>query len=305
MKLKLCLSVFAVLSLTACSIIPPDSKVEPKEFDNTKSYALNVANQTALTLPYYYGRTYSSPLRDFTEEERSEAAEAFEKQSNAGSLLGLAGISVLTGNFTGAAMTAGASGLTALTTSKHIASKQTWIIAVDKSKFNTKMDAQKFILNSIDKAVNSELSQYGDVKMNSLFKHYPTLKTYMVKINGEWVNTGIHIQDQDYDKDFLQEMKTNINGKEIDSYTYGFNAEISNVLTTLVTPPMPQIMSYTDKNVTFDEVVEGVSKRLPQGFYLYYPPFPTLKDVKKSYINTQNPLPTIYTQGKKYEFIKP
>lgn len=187
MKLKLCLSVFAVLSLTACSIIPPDSKVEPKEFDNTKSYALNVANQTALTLPYYYGRTYSSPLRDFTEEERNEAAEAFVKQSNAGSLLGLAGISVLTGNFTGAAMTAGASGLTALTTSKHIASKPTWIIAIDKSKFSSKLEAQKYILNTLDDAVISELSKFGEIKEEQAFKNFPTWKTYLVTQVSEFI----------------------------------------------------------------------------------------------------------------------
>ena len=286
-------------------MIPPESKVEPKEFDNSKSYALNIANQTALTLPYYYGRTYTSPLRDFTEEERSEAAEAFEKQSNAGSMLGLAGISVLTGNFMGAAMTAGASGLTALTTSKHIASKPTWIIAVEKAKFNSDMDAQKYILNTLDDAVVNELSMFGEIKKEQAFEHFPTWKTYLVNINGEWIRSGFNIQRSDITQSLLTERRVYIGGKLTDAYTYGYGTEIDNINTTLVTAPLPTLIAMKTKKHKFDEILKGITSKLPQGFNVYYTPFPMILQDGKFYIDKENPLPTIYTQGKKYEFIKP
>ncbi|MGO3799796.1 MAG: hypothetical protein ACTJHE_11120 [Vibrio casei] len=305
MKIKLCLSAATLISLTACSLIPPDSKVEPTPFDDSKSYALNVASQTALTLPYYYGRTYSSPLRDFTDEERKEASEAFEKQSNAGSMLGLAGVSVLTGNFMGAAMTAGSSGLIAVTTSKHIASKPTWIIAVEKSKFTSELEAQKYIVNTIEDAVVTELSKFGEVKEEQAFKNHPNWRTYLVKINDEWIRSGFNFWSNADAKLLLTERQVYINGKLTDAYTYGYGTEIDNLNTTLVTAPLPTLIAVKSKTHKFNEIVKGITSTLPVGFNIYYTPHPMVLQDKKYYIDRESTLPSIYSQGNKYEFLKP
>lgn len=300
-------SLALALPLIAMFGCQSTKSIEAQPFVNTNSYALNVANQTALTKPYSFGlNTYQSPLKDFTEADRNDATEEFKKKSNAGSMFGLSVITAISGNPMLALGGAGASGLIAMTTDKHIASKPTWIISVEKSRFSSKLEAQKFIISSIKTATINELEKYGEVKQEQAFKNKPNWETFLVKIDGQWIRSGLNIQSESVSTDLLTERKVLLDGEMVDAYTYGYGTELSALSTTLVTAPLPSLIARTvgEKSV-FDDVVNGITKALPDGFYIYYTPFPYVSQDGKNYINTANVLPTIYTQGKKYEFIKP
>ncbi|MGO2405982.1 MAG: hypothetical protein ACTH6E_12020, partial [Vibrio litoralis] len=101
----------------------------------------------------------------------------------------------------------------------------------------------------------------------------------------------------------LTERKVLLDGKLVEAYTYGYGTEISTLYTTLVTAPLPSLIARTvgDKGV-FDVVISGIPKVLPDGFYIYYTPFPYVSQDGKNYINTANALPTIYTQGENTNF---
>ncbi|MBD1575370.1 hypothetical protein HC723_02730 [Vibrio sp. S11_S32] len=299
MNIKLIISMIPIMTILGCS---SPQVIEPQPFSSENSYAYNIANQTVLTKEY---KGKKSPLRDFSLEDKKDVKDAFDKQSNADSMLGLSLVTLLSGNPMLALGGAGTSGLMAISNSKHISSNQTWLIALNKNDFSNELEAQKFILNIISNSVTLELSKYGEVKLKSPFKDYPSLKVFMVNMNGEWVRTSIYIQDGSLKKSFLTEEKTNINGKLTDSYVFGFNGEITDIHTTLVSAPTPNILNHKDKSIKFDNIVSNITKDLPKGFYIYYPPFPKLRYEGENYINTLNPLPTIYTQGKKYEFLKP
>ena len=58
-------------------------------------------------------------------------------------------------------------------------------------------------------------------------------------------------------------------------------------------------------NININKVLLDITKLLPEGFYLYIPSFPHYRYKGKIYTQTDFVVPAIYTQGKKYEFIKP
>ncbi|WP_153447680.1 hypothetical protein [Vibrio algicola] len=304
MNIKLIISMIPIMTILGCS---SPQVIEPQPFSSENSYAYNIANQTALTKPYSFGiKTYDSPLKDFTLEEKEAANQVFNKKSNAGSMLSLSLITALSGNPMLALGGAGTSGLLAMTNSQHIASKPTWIISVKKSDFGSKLEAQKFIINNIKTATINELEKYGEVKQEQAFKNHPNWETFVVKIDGQWIRSGLNIQSESVSTDLLTERKVLRDGKMVDAYTYGYGAEISNLNTTLVTVPLPILIARKmGEEQDFDQIINSITTKLPKGFYLYYIPFPTVKQGDQYYINTLNPLPTIYTQGKKYEFLKP
>lgn len=300
-------STFLLTVLMGCSLIPPSVEITPQPFDVNSSYAFNIANQTALTKPYYYGKTYSSPLKDFSQEDKDKAVEAFNKESNAGSMLGLAVVTAVSGDPMLGLGGIGASGLIAITHSKHIASKPTWIIAVEKSQFESKAEAQKFIIKSIKTAMITEVEKYGEVKIEQPNKNFPNWNQLLVKIDEEWVPAGFGFQSENVTAELLTERKVLLNGTEVEAYTYGYGTEIDNLRTTLATAPNPYLIyKKVGDDAEFDHVIHRLTQQLPLGFNLYYPPYPKVQfEPGKYYINIKNPLPTIYTQGNKYEFIKP
>ncbi|WJG24711.1 hypothetical protein [Vibrio furnissii] len=281
-------------ALSGCVAKP--EPVNPVPFSDKNSYALNIANQTILTRD-------KSPLRDFSKEEESEIKYAIGRSRNGGdtSLL-FGGLKLLTLDLTGLIDVAGGA-VSNLADTDHAAGSAHWIIEVDSSLFANELEAQSYILERIDFASKKALSQYGETKKKNVRDGY---SVYFVNTNGEEYNMGgFHL---DKPKSGLLTLR---NGsidqqREGQYYTYGVSQNdyyLKNMLAKTTTPLMYSVEMKRD--IDLREYYKSLTSYLPEGFYLYLPSLPKAKFGGTTYTDYALVLPAIYTQGKKYEFIKP
>jgi hypothetical protein len=288
------LSVLATLGLTGCVSAP--EPVEPREFSENNSYAYNIANQTALT-------RNDSPLRDFTQEEIDEAKTNLVRKSGGDAALFFGSLRMLTGDFTGLIDVAGGS-MANLANSQHRASQAVFIITVEKDKFNSKEEAAKYMMDVINQATEKSLSKYGSIEKAPL-SNLPAFSTTLIS-DGE--NKGLTfglLANSKITSDLIQESIVNFNGKDTHAYSYGVYKKDLNVVDMLVMPPTPLIYSVEVEQIDYSEFYKDFTSQLPEGFYVYTPSFPRAHYDNKVYTDRSVIVPAIYTQGKKYEFIKP
>lgn len=99
---------------------------------------------------------------------------------------------------------------------------------------------------------------------------------------------------------------TSIEGSNGSYFTYGVKRETKLLRDLLIAVPTHLIFSVeSGHDIPTDEFYKNITKRLPKGFYIYTSAMPQAKYDNKTYTDYSEVLPAIYTQGKKYEFIKP
>lgn len=299
-KIKIALTVVAGLLLSGCSSTPPEL-VKGRDFDTNYSHAYNIANQTALT-------RNDSPLRDFSSDEIEQVKTNLRAGSNGGDTSLMVGALVIaTGNLTGAIdVVGGAAGR--LASSDHIASKNQWFVALDASNFNDGQEAKKYAIDTINNAIIETITSAG----NTLKSQNDTAR---YTINGNnYLFDYIATSFDDTKTPLLKGHSSLADGDSqyisVDELpVYGFNST-----------------SFIDGKVNgykgllgYEQYLLDVTSKLPKGFYLYTPSFPesykmtldsgddwnciTCKSVKK--FTLYQVVPAIYTQGQKFEFIKP
>ena len=266
---------------------------EPTEFTNEHSYAFNVANQTQLT-------KNNSPLRDFTREEVEESKNILERRTegaNASKILGMA--SVLTGNLTGIFHVAG--GVVSDTAlSGHVVEGRRWIVALDAADFASEKEAQFYIGKTIDSAIQNLLSQYGDVRLEPVNEN--GYAAYKVLVEGEYVKVGGGAMPALVrgEKIVVKRGKTNLIDGE-SAYLFGFERGYYELAG--IEPASLELIGF---DVDRDEFLKKLTSLLPQGFYFYSSSYPKFYGADgKKYVAHKVVVPAIYTQGEKYEFIKP
>lgn len=283
-----------VALLNGCVVI---GVPEPTEFSAEHSYAFNVANQTHLT-------KNNSPLRDFTREEIEESKNILERRTegaNASKVLGMA--SVLTGNLTGIFHVAG--GVVSDTAlSGHLSEDARWIVALDSRDFATEKEASAYIAKAIHEATVQALEEYSEVKLVESSSKISVF--YQILFDGEyqWVKAGYLKALMEGEKfrgvELVSKGSTNlIEGG--DAYLFGFDTTSNGIF-----PIEPANLELIGFDVDRDEFLKKLTSLLPQGFYFYSPSYPKFYGADgKKYVAHKVVVPAIYTQGEKYEFIKP
>ena len=287
MKLKATMAVLATTVLMGCQ--STSKPIEPRPFTNEHSYAYNIANQTLLT-------RNNSPLKDFTPEEIEDARTKMVKASGAEASVVLGGISMLTGSLIGIINVAGgAAG--ALAHSDHEAAKSRFIIVLPQDSFSSKQEAMEYIVEKTHRAAFEAFAKYGEVKEESKGGYS------LLYINGNPIGV---LTKETYQDAYLQEREVDINGNKSLVYTYGVENDHRKWNNTLVMPPSPLIASIGgEQSIDYSEFFKSYTELLPKGFYIYTPSFPVAKDGTYTYSDYTQIVPAIYTQGEKYEFIKP
>lgn len=303
------------------------TEVKPVEFSSENSVALNIANQTFLTQDYWYGKTIKSPLRDFSPEEIDAVKTQLTKKSGAGFHLVMGLIDFARLDLTSAAISTTTAGLAHLSNSQHIASHGHWIVAIDATDFNDGTEAKSYVTNLIRETAIKQLESKGNT-LHKVFLRHEGQATFGGKIyeetfytiNGYKFGYGLFFSEFQYDKTPFAKGKTNL-----------INAE-EQYVTVSSSPVMAGIANFPvflDGHVKGYEGLEGfeqflidVTNQLPKGYFLYMPSFPSGQTLTLESNNAEEwsclscrdsklwrlnafVVPRIYTEGKKYEFIKP
>ena len=313
------------LGLSGCSVTK--KPIEPRAFNSHYSHAYNIANQTYLTRDYSYaGNTILSPLKDFSEKDIKDIESRFNENKGGNISIAMGFARILTGNLTGALDVVGGSAAN-ISESRHPSSTSRWIVIMPSKDAANGIDAKNTAVKLIRNTALKILEQHG----NTLTK--VTLKkegkaTFGAKIysrdaytiNGSNMLFGMY-QDHYLDtKNGMTLGKSNLlpltNEDYVSTSTTNFNG--SGVFNFAIFVK-GYVKGYNGVK-GYERFIEDVTSKLPEGYYYYSAPFPrgdiatlekgtdwTCKKCIKSqrYVLESEIVPAIYTQGKKYEFIKP
>lgn len=301
MKTKIAVAIMVTTALSGCGSTP--SAPEKVEFETNHSYAYNIANQTALL-------RNDSPLKDFSQAEVSEIKTDLAKKTSGGDAsLVLGTLSILTGNLTGIIEVAGGSAAN-LANSDHIASHPRWIVSVPVNNYNNELEAQQYIYETIQSASNRYYAQFGEVTVSS-YNESSIYDDTKVTIGNKTVSVALVSDKTDRTPDgntLVAKTTTGLSNELV--YAYGFDVDSSYLHRAIITPTAPTaLISQTKIDVTYDEVMKGITANLPENFFFYAPSFPKQSaydgDTFKNYVDSSQVVPAIYTQGKQYLFMKP
>jgi hypothetical protein len=292
-KMKKLILALTIAITTGCSSTP--KTIEPVAFDASHSFAYNIAAQTDLL-------GGNSPLRDFTKDEIESSK--MELNRNAGSTSKVIGIAnILMGNLTGIIDVAGGS-VTSLALSNHTAAHPRWIVMLPKEDFESKKEAQDFVRDEIQKASQKVLSQYGE--LNIVSNEKGTMTFNQLTINGNDYPVGL-VEPLDKETLVINESVMLDKNIKIETYAHGLTRHSQAPRKLIVSTPSISIanVGVQEALVSQDELNIEITKHLPKGFYLYSPSLPRARANDKIYTDLSIKVPAIYTQGVKYEFIKP
>lgn len=295
MNMKTISAMIGMMTALSGCVAKPEP-VNPVPFSDKNSYALNIANQTALT-------RNDSPLKDFTQDDKDEITQAIGRARSGGDTsMFFGGLKLLTLDLTGVIDIAGGA-VSNLADSSHPAGSFHWLIEVDATEFSSEEDAQDYILETLDRVTVEQLSKYGAVSKKSVSEGF---FIYIINQDGKEFSFG-GLQRDSSKQGLLVKRNYQINSNtNIDTYTYGISKSDYLLNDYLVGPASPLAFSVESKSdVDLTGFYKELTSKLPNGFYLYMPSLPRYKVDNMIYTDYREVLPAIYTQGKKYEFIKP
>ncbi|MCG6202785.1 hypothetical protein [Psychromonas antarctica] len=297
-------------SLTT-QIQPTDANVPVAiaPFNGEYSIAFNIANQTDLTKDYpFAGKIHRSPLKDFTKQEVIETKSKLESSRSRGGVSEAIGLfNVLTGNLTGVIDIAGGMATDLSSSSdRHPSISSRWIVSVDASEYKNESEAKREILDKIQTAVLNEFKKYDinllETKRNGLTFHYCQLKS------NEFVELGITHHTDSSDKKVEPAIKQMVSFNGVDKLSYAIGLRDAYSYDKLVYPVNLELFTHKDVvgDDSYDDFMKRVTEHLPSNYYFYQVSFPKYRAFDlKLYVNTEMVVPSIYTEGKRYDFIKP
>ncbi len=286
-KMKNLITISFAVMLTACASSTLTYK--PVAYDKSDSFALNIANQTELV-------SGNSLLRDFTREEVEEGEDRLNKSAG-GLSIGLGALNLLSGNLLGVIDIAGGTAAK-IATSNHISADSRWIVLMNKNEYSTPLLAQSEMLKQIRSATKKVLARHGDVGVKSV-NNAETLTLNGVNLGGTLVKTLVG-KDNMLDINSYQ----GVEGK--DYYGYGFGGGQQ-----LVFPVSPLIYNAKNQNnsIDYSSLMLEITNELPENYFIYIPSYSSLLGGESGeylrYHDVTIKVPTIYTEGKAYQFIKP
>lgn len=173
---------------------------------------------------------------------------------------------------------------------------------MDATQFVNELEAQQYILDSINSAVLEELNHYGEARLKTIGERGKVF--YVNKGGKEYLMGGFQVKSPK--QNLLTRVDQSIDGSSGDFYTYGIKKETKLPKNRLIQLPTHLIFSVESGNdIPTEELYKNITKRLPKGFYIYTSAMPQAKYDNKTYADYSEVLPVIYTQCKRYEFIKP
>jgi len=287
--------VITTLLLGGCAAKLPE-EVVTHEFNDKNSYALNIAMQTNLM-------TDNSGLRDYEKGEIDEARKYVNKsKGNASKAIGA--LSILTGNLTGLIDIAGGVSADLALANKdkfHPAANPRWIIALNTDKYASGEDAYQSAVDEIMAATKSVMGKYGELKNTA---HNDKYVTFVIAYNNKNYILGL----SSYPESTLNTKTASLDGKTPKLlYLTGVENKYSEIGGYSL--EAFEVMAANGK--TQDDILKEITALLPEGFFYYRPAFET-NTIPKSdfgknvtYVNTNAVVPSIYAQGKRYDFLKP
>jgi|GEM_PF-5391742 hypothetical protein len=312
LKLSMLSSLF--LGIAGCQSTP--DVIEPTPFITNASYAYNIANQTYLT-------KNDSPLRDFSKQEIADFKAQLTKKSGGDVSVVIGAINILRLDLTGIISIAGGTAAN-IANSKHQAAQVQWLIAMDAMQYTDGLIAKNAAVDTINREAMALLKEKGNTLTKQVLveKHKATFgaelpKETLYTINGNTYSFGMFERSSSVDSDPFLVGETNlINAKkQYVSTTTVKNAGVMSFVPFLEN----KVIGYSGAE-GYEQYLLDLTSRLPDGFYLYVPSFPvdvkmtikegedwTCKECRQwqQFRRSDVVVPAIYSQGKKYEFIKP
>ncbi|CAH0533611.1 hypothetical protein VST7929_01481 [Vibrio stylophorae] len=325
-RTQLAYSCLVILSLMMLGCASEPEVIVPVAYDSTHSEALNMANQTYLTKSYTFGfETRESPLRDFTLAEIEEVKTALNKPKKGGGLMLIGLIGLASGDITGALGVA-SGGISSISNSDHVAAHSQWVVALDATPFKDGFEAKRHASRVVRETAIALLEEKGNKLVPIIMREEGEASLTGAKIHQESayaINDPLRFFGLYYSEfDMLQEPfgygRTNL----IDAPNQYVSTREANIMGDVA-----NFKSFIDGQVKGYEGLEGYEKflldltaRLPQGYLLYMPSFPqggvmtvtqvadwtcySCQNIEHYMLNAQV-VPSIYTQGKRYDFIVP
>lgn len=294
-KLMISAAITTVFFISGCAAPSPEV-VQSHKFNSNNSYAMNIAMQTNLM-------TDQSRLRDFDKDEIDEVRKNIEKsKGNAPKVIGV--FKILTGNLTGVIDVAGGAAADLALSNKdkfHQAASAKWIIALNADNYTSGGEAYKSAVNEIVTATKNVMGKYGELKN--------------VAHNDKYIMFAINYNDKNYMLGLSNDPTQEFGIKNI-SFD---NKNPKPLYVTGVDNKYYQIGAYSleafevfkANGKTEDDILEDITALLPEGFFYYRPAFEVNtipqsdfgKNIK--YVNLDAVVPSVFTQGERYDFIKP
>ncbi|GAD89940.1 hypothetical protein VHA01S_030_00150 [Vibrio halioticoli NBRC 102217] len=295
------------LIVTGCS-----SKPEPVDLTQA-SDAYNMAYGTYLTQPYSFGgRTYQSPLKDFSQDEVETIEKEFNKPNGGNASVFFGAISILTGNFTGVIDVVGGTAAN-IASSKHPSSRSGWIVSVDATQASDGVQAKQVAT----KIIQTKTIELLESKGNKIEK--VTLKERTKKRSG---TTAYQINDKAifgmvtnhyYDNKNAFELNSDKTKYVVTGDTNWWGVQIANFMVF-------------DKNYVkgykgldgYEKFIKDLTATLPENYKYYSSTLPRTQFMENTdnsawncdcfdktiYSLNTHIIPSIYSQGERYDFIQ-
>lgn len=303
MLLKKSLILLSALSLSAC-VTAPKQDYTHIPYDSTQSKAYNIAKQTSLGKDFWYGKTIKSPLKDFTQAEIDSAETSLRAYRGGDVSLGNGLLSIATGDLTGLISVAGGAAAN-LAQSDHTPSNQVRVLVeLPSNQFNSPVEAERFIVDSMSQASKTVLAEYGEVERTAV-KFDSNKIVHMVKHGDSVIPFGAVMNKADSVKgDKLAINSQSLTGDDGQYFTYGVEGHSGLYAnTSIATAPVPFVYSVEVSAINTLDFYQAFSAQLPEGFYVYVPSFPHTSFNGKTYIDNSVIVPSIFDQGKQYQFL--
>jgi hypothetical protein len=305
MSLKTLVILVSAVSLTAC-VSAPKQDYTHLPYDNAQSEAYNIAKQSNLVKDYWYGSTIKSPLKDFTEEDIQAAETSLRKYRGGNVSLGTGLLSIATGDLTGIISVAGGS-VANMAQSDHEPSNQIrLLVELPLNDFSSPAHAEKYIFERMDNASRTVLEKYGKVQLGDV-KFNKSKTVYTVDVDDKIIPFGvISSEPGELKGNKLTMISPSLTGKKGQYLTYGVVGD-SGLYdnTAIITAPIPFVYSVEVSPIDTVDFYKEYSAQLPEGFYIYVPSFPKTSWNNKKYFDSSFVVPSLFTQGEQYQFIKP
>lgn len=266
-------------------------EVHPVEMSLDSSHAYNLAKQTSLV------QNEENVLRDFSAQEIEQAKLRLNHLTANNKMI--YGASDRIGENAHGIATRVHKELAKLAFESKFASSPVFIVELNAADHADKIEAMKYLVSKIDSAAKTLLSDVGDVTVvggNDGFDHS------LLAVGGRSIPIGLKrpIEHKSAGS-YIDSVDVSITGTKGLYYSYGvLNSPTGEDL--LVAPPSPLALSALMSNVSYEGFYKAYTKALPEGFYIYTPPFPTFQYDGITYADFSEVVPAIYHQGKKYTF---
>lgn len=200
-------------------------------------------------------------------------------------------LSILSGDLTGAISVAGGTAAN-IANSDHPSSISRWIVNAPQEDFDSQSDFQRYALETIVQANIESISEITGKSTELVLIN--EVKVYFYAVDGVKLGWAYNLDMEDLSRDWVGQRKDYLNNE---IYTYGYERLAMGV--------SPFVYLKSNFNSDYSDYLKLVTSKLPEGFYFYSTSLPKAWGQDNKLYHVSEAAPAIYTQGKRYEFIKP